>query len=483
MLFNSIDFCLFLPIVFAIYWIIGSGRIPLQNLFLLVASYVFYGWWDPRFLVLIFISSLTDYIIGLKLRKTVEPTYRKLWLWLSVLVNIGMLAYFKYYNFFLESFAEAFLFMGHPIHVQRLNIILPVGISFYTFQTLSYTIDIYKKRMEPTRDMISFFAYVSFFPQLVAGPIERARKLLPQFHNRRVFSYDLAVDGMRQILYGFFKKLVIADNLAGYVYYIFQHCDELHSPMLFLGAFLFTAQLYCDFSAYSDIAIGTAKLFGFRLSVNFKYPAFSQNIPDFWRRWHITMTHWFRDYLFLALFGKKRNEYIKMRNTIILFLAIGIWHGPKWTYVFYGLVNGILFIMTNYYLKYLKKKGIHAATKTSYRYKINWISTLSLCSVVSVFFYADDLTHSFHYLYRLLAPKHFFIWDVIPSQDISFRFIFLIYMGFLWYEWHQEGYEHGLMMKQGIFRKPAIRWTTYGLLLFMIFQYRGIQQEFIYFQF
>ncbi|WP_405576052.1 MBOAT family O-acyltransferase [Winogradskyella sp. Asnod2-B02-A] len=344
MLFNSFEYLIFLPTVFLLYWFVFNKHLKLQNLFLLVISYVFYGWWDWRFLALIAFSSFVDYNIGLRLDNTQEQRKRKLLLYISMLVNLGFLGYFKYYNFFIDNFKLAFESIGINMHLSSLQIILPVGISFYTFQTMSYTIDVYRKKLEPTKNVIEFFAYVSFFPQLVAGPIERAKNLLPQFKVKRKFSYDLASDGMRQILWGLFKKMVIADNCAVYVNQIFDAPQDYNSPTLILGAVLFAFQIYGDFSGYSDIAIGTAKLFGFNLMQNFATPYFSRDIAEFWRRWHISLSTWFRDYVYIPLGGSKGGKWMKVRNTFIIFLVSGFWHGANWTFIVWGFLNALFFL-------------------------------------------------------------------------------------------------------------------------------------------
>ena len=330
MLFNSIEFFIFLPVVFSLYWLINGKNIRLQNAFLVIASYFFYGWWDWRFLSLIAFSSTLDYFVGVGLGKTESTKKRKLLLLTSIAVNIGFLGFFKYFNFFAESFCEAFTFFGTSISDPiLLNVILPVGISFYTFQTLSYSIDVYKKKLQPTNDIISFFAFVSFFPQLVAGPIERATNLLPQFHKQRAFSYDQASDGMRQILWGLFKKVVIADNCAIYVNDIFSNFSNHSGSTLLLGAILFAFQIYGDFSGYSDIAIGTARLFGFNLMRNFAFPYFSRDIAEFWRRWHISLSTWFRDYVYIPLGGSRGGKWLNIRNVFIIFVVSGFWHGAN----------------------------------------------------------------------------------------------------------------------------------------------------------
>ncbi len=344
MLFNSIEFLLFLPLAFVGYWLLGKFRLVYQNLFLLVASYVFYGWWDYRFLALIVASTLVDYVVGLQLAKTQEQRVRKRWLWVSLLFNLGLLGFFKYYNFFIESWIEAFSSVGYETNPWTLHVILPVGISFYTFQTMSYSLDIYKGKLKPTRDFIGFAAFVAFFPQLVAGPIERASNLLPQILQRRQFSYPLAVQGSRQMLWGFFKKIVIADALAPSVNEIFANHSEYSSTTLLLGAFYFSLQIYCDFSGYSDIAIGTAKLFGIQLMTNFRFPYFSRSIGEFWRRWHISLSTWFRDYVYVPMGGSKVSKPKAIRNVFVVFLVSGLWHGANWTFVCWGLIHALLFI-------------------------------------------------------------------------------------------------------------------------------------------
>src|SRR6056300_219048 len=344
MLFNSLDFAIFLPIVFVLYWFVTKHNLRLQNALIVAASYVFYGWWDWRFLSLIIFSTVLDYSIGRRLKYEENQKKRKILLWTSIIVNLGLLGFFKYYNFFLDNFVAAFSFFGQEIQPNTLNIILPVGISFYTFQTLSYSIDVYKKKLEPTEDFIAFSAFVCFFPQLVAGPIERATNLLPQFYKKRTFEYDKAVDGMRQILWGLFKKVVIADNCAEYANLIFNNYQDYNGSTLLLGAIFFTFQIYGDFSGYSDIAIGTSRLFGFNLMQNFATPYFSRDIAEFWRRWHISLSTWFRDYLYIPLGGSRGGTWIKVRNTFVIFIVSGFWHGANWTFIVWGALNAMYFL-------------------------------------------------------------------------------------------------------------------------------------------
>lgn len=338
MLFNSIEFLIFLPSVFILYWFVFNKNLKLQNTLILISSYLFYGWWDYRFLCLIFVSTIVDYFAGINISNQNSNHKRKLFLWFSIVFNLGILGFFKYYNFFIDSWLELLSSFGYEIKsIYTLNIILPVGISFYTFQTMSYTIDIYRGQLKPTRDFISFASFVSFFPQLVAGPIERAKNLLPQILGRREFQYKQGIQGLRLILWGMFKKVVIADSLAPTVNKIFRDYELLDGGILWLGLIYFAIQIYCDFSGYSDIAIGISKLFGFNLMTNFKFPYFSRNIAEFWRRWHISLSSWFRDYLYIPLGGSKNGKSKSLRNIFTIFLVSGLWHGANWTFIFWGL--------------------------------------------------------------------------------------------------------------------------------------------------
>lgn len=348
MLFNSIQFVIYLPIVFLLYWFVfdrfiskSKHQLCLQNAFIVVASYVFYGWWDWRFLLLIAFTSFCSWGSGILIGRSESKKRAKVWMWLNIILNLGILALFKYYDFFISEFAQMFHFSTDGL---LLKVILPVGISFYTFQALSYSIDVYRGKIEPTTDIIAFFAFISFFPQLVAGPIERATNLLPQFLKKREFNYDTAADGMRHILWGLFKKVVVADNCAFYVNQVFSTYTEQSGSTLLLAAIFFTFQIYGDFSGYSDIAIGTAKLFGIKLMRNFNVPYFSRDIAEFWRRWHISLTTWFRDYVYIPLGGSRVSKAKVIRNTFIIFLVSGFWHGANWTFIAWGAYHAVLFL-------------------------------------------------------------------------------------------------------------------------------------------
>ena len=405
MLFNSIEFLLFLPTVFILYWFVFNKNLRVQNLLILVSSYFFYGWWDYRFLSLIFLSTIVDYIIGLNIPKQDSKRKQKLLLWFSVLFNLTVLGFFKYFNFFIDSWIDLFGSIGYEIKsVWSLNIILPVGISFYTFQTMSYTIDIYRKKLEPTKDFISFASFVSFFPQLVAGPIERATNLLPQILTKREFKYEQGVQGLRLILWGMFKKVVIADSLAPIVDDVFTNYNNYGGGTLWLGAIYFSFQIYCDFSGYSDIAIGTSKLFGFELMSNFKFPYFSRNIGEFWRRWHISLSTWFRDYLYIPLGGSQEGKLKSIRNIFVIFLVSGFWHGANRTFILWGLFHSILFLpsfMFNTNRKYTTSIIAENTFLPSLKEFLKVGITFGLVTVGWVFFRSVTIEDSYEYLTRM----------------------------------------------------------------------------------
>ena len=482
MLFNSLDFAIFLPIVFLLYWFVAQKNIKLQNALIVLASYVFYGWWDWRFLSLIIFSTVVDYLVGQKLRVEEKQSKRKVLLWTSIIVNLGFLGFFKYYNFFLENFVDAFSLFGMQINANSLNIILPVGISFYTFQTLSYTIDVYKKKLEPTKDFIAFSAFVCFFPQLVAGPIERATNLLPQFYNKRTFEYQKAVDGMRQILWGLFKKVVIADNCAEFANQIFNNSADMNGSTLVLGAIFFTFQIYGDFSGYSDIAIGTSRLFGFDLKQNFATPYFSRDIAEFWRRWHISLSTWFRDYLYIPLGGSRGGTWMKVRNTFAIFLVSGFWHGANWTFIIWGALNAIYFLPLLLTNNNRKNLGIVAEGKLlpSLRELFSMLTTFALTVFAWIFFRAENVSHAFSYVREIFSES------VLSKPDFSGKMFALTTMIFivifLFVEWfgRDEDYAIKLLFKN----KKRMQQLFYTLIVIIIyFMYPIKESEFIYFQF
>jgi len=482
MLFNSIDFAIFLPIVFMLYWFVANRSLKLQNLLIVASSYLFYGWWDWRFLSLILFSTIVDYTVGRKLRKEENQTKRKILLWTSILVNLGFLGFFKYYNFFLDNFVTAFSFFGTDIKANSLNIILPVGISFYTFQTLSYTIDVYKRKMVPTKDFIAFSAFVSFFPQLVAGPIERATHLLPQFYRKRKFDYSKAVDGMRQILWGLFKKIVIADNCAEFANQIFNNSAEMNGSTLALGALFFSFQIYGDFSGYSDIAIGTSRLFGFDLMQNFNFPYFSRDIAEFWRRWHISLSTWFRDYLYIPLGGSRGGTWMKVRNTFVIFIVSGFWHGANWTFIVWGALNAIYFLPL--LLTKKNRSNLDVIAKGKYFPSIKELSFMLLTFVLTVFawifFRAENIGHAFSYISEILSPS-LFRYPEFTGVKESMIILFLVFV-FTGIEWIGREGQYAIE-NLGLRWNRIYRWSLYFVIIAMIFIFSGKEQQFIYFQF
>ena len=482
MLFNSIDFAVFLPVVFIFYWFFTNNNIRLQNLLIVAASYIFYGWWDWRFLSLIFFSTVVDYSMGILLSKEDSGTRRKIYLWVSILINIGLLGFFKYYNFFLDNFISAFRLFGITLQARSLQIILPVGISFYTFQTLSYTIDVFRRKLEPTRDLIAFAAFVSFFPQLVAGPIERASNLLPQFYERRHFDLAKATDGMRQILWGLFKKIVIADNCAEFANQIFNNSADMNGSTLALGALFFTFQIYGDFSGYSDIAIGTSRLFGFDLMRNFAFPYFSRDIAEFWRRWHISLSTWFRDYLYIPLGGSRGGRWMKVRNTFAIFLVSGFWHGANWTFLVWGGLNALYFLplqLTNSNRTHLDTVA-KGKSLPSFRELLQMLITFVLVMLAWIFFRANDLGHAIQYLSTLFSSS-FFSGPSFPEMKRAWSILLLVVV-FLAVEWRGREHQYAIAYFHA-YRRRGIRWTLYLLICLLIFLYQGSQQDFIYFQF
>jgi D-alanyl-lipoteichoic acid acyltransferase DltB (MBOAT superfamily) len=478
MLFNSLEFALFLPIVFLVYWFVFNKNLKAQNLWIVFASYVFYGWWDWRFLSLIAFSSLVDYFVGLGLLKNDNPHKRKLLLVTSILINLGFLGFFKYYNFFADSFADAFTLLGKPFTADRLNIILPVGISFYTFQTLSYSIDVYKRKLEPTKDLVAFLAFVSFFPQLVAGPIERASNLLPQFYSFRTFDYAKAVDGMRQILWGLFKKIVIADNCATYANQIFNNYENYSGSTLLLGAFFFAFQIYGDFSGYSDIAIGTSRLFGFNLMRNFAFPYFSRDMAEFWRRWHISLSTWFRDYLYIPIGGSRGTKAQAVRNTFIVFIVSGFWHGANWTFIIWGFLNALYFLpllisnKNRVHLNHPAEGKLFASAKEIAQIGMTFMLTL----IAWVFFRSHSVSSAFGYLKGIFNKSFLSLPQIHPVPTLTLLVLFIAV------EWLQRHKYHALQLDNEI-NSRAVRWSMYYTIVLIIALFGGTQQEFIYFQF
>jgi D-alanyl-lipoteichoic acid acyltransferase DltB (MBOAT superfamily) len=487
--FASIEFFIFLPVVFLLYYFVFSRSIKLQNGFIVVVSYIFYGWWDWRFLILISITIILSWGSGILLLNisnqevdTKTKKYRmKIISVANIIVNLSILCFFKYFNFFIQNFISAFSFIGLNLNPYTLNIILPVGISFYTFQALSYTIDVYKKKLEPTKDIISFIAFVSFFPQLLAGPIERAGGLLPQFYRKRAFVYENAVDGSRQILWGLFKKMVIADNCAGIVNMIFDAQDGGGGSSYLLGAIFFAFQIYGDFSGYSDIAIGAAKLFGFNLTKNFAFPYFSRDIAEFWRRWHITLSTWFRDYVYIPLGGSRGPKWKIIRNTFVIFLLSGFWHGANWTFILWGLYHGALFLPL--VLIGSNRKNISSVSSgksfPSVKELLQIVTTFLLVVFGWIIFRCDNLTSVFTVFSKIFSPSLFSLPN-IGGRRRFFLTIFLIIICMIM-EWAHREKEFGLQINGIKYR--IVRWAVYVILMLMIIMFQGNQSDFIYFQF
>ncbi len=478
MLFNSVSFAIFLPIVFILYWVLNGRGLKLQNLLLLVASYYFYACWDYRFLFLLIFSTLLDYSTGLKMFDAKNARQKTFWFWLSVVINLGFLGVFKYYNFFITSFAEALASLGMQIHVSTLSVILPVGISFYTFHGLSYVIDIYQDRIKPERHFIDYAVFVSFFPLLVAGPIERATHLLPQIKQARQFNYNKAVDGLRQILWGLFKKIVIADFCAVYANMIFNDHETYSGSTLVLGALFFTFQIYCDFSGYSDIALGTARLFGIELLRNFAFPYFSRDIAEFWRRWHISLSSWFRDYLYIPLGGSKGGTWMKIRNTMAIFLVSGFWHGANWTFIAWGALNALFFIPL--LLMKTNRNNLEIVAQNSVlpsiKETLQMLATFGLTTFAWVFFRAENLTQAFSYIKGIFSPSLFSMPSLLPPSLLALIAIFVFI------EWIGRR-EQFAIASIGLKWPVAFRWGFYYAIIFAIIQFSGNEQAFIYFQF
>lgn len=480
MLFNTFDFLIFLILVFTLFWVVAPRQPIAGKIILFVSSYIFYGWWDWRFLILIAFSSGSDFLIGKYLFRTENKQKRKFLLFLSIFQNIGILFVFKYFNFFIDSFQAL---TGDTLSAQwsSLNIILPVGISFYTFQTLSYTLDIYFRNLVPTRNALTFFTFVSFFPQLVAGPIERAVNLLPQFEKKPHFSYDQAASGLRLMLWGYFKKMVIADQLAVWVNAVYGQPDNFSGPVILLATFAFGFQIYCDFSGYSDIAIGTARLFGIELMINFRTPYFAASIKDFWQRWHISLSTWFRDYLYIPMGGSKVKTAKWIRNILVTFIISGLWHGAKITFILWGFIHGIFYVAERFISRLL--------FMPSYLKKVSgWIFTFVVVNLLWIFFRAESGQQLWLIFGKIFYWETFHASEVLnlmmsegklnePGRMLMFAFPLFLIAEYLSVRYPIEKLPIKIM-------KP-VRWSFYYIILLMILFLGRLKTapEFIYFQF
>lgn len=491
MLFNSFEFLVFLPIVFLLYWFVFRERRQ-QNLLVVVASYVFYGWWDWRFLFLIAFTSLCSYVSGLLIEHFEDKrSYQKAISAFNIVLNVGVLGVFKYYNFFVENLHDFFGSFGWQLDWVTINIVLPVGISFYTFQALSYSIDVYQRKLPATHDPIEFFAYISFFPQLVAGPIERATNLLPQFQNIRQFDYAKAVDGCRQMLWGFFKKVVIADACAlevdahwGNIVSVQGTNETLPISVihLFVIGVLFTFQIYCDFSGYSDIAIGCARLFGFNLMRNFNFPYFSRSIPEFWRRWHISLTTWFRDYIYFPLGGSRCSKWKIIRNVYVVWAISGLWHGANWTFVCWGLFHATLLAIYNIFGINTKYKDVVAYGRylPSIKETLQMSLTFFLAVIGWIIFRAENMTQAIDYLHAMFTNPFF---GFVGGKETL-----MLCIAFMIVEWLQRDKQHALQINsKGLFSFSVVRISLYFVLSAIVLMklWMNVEEDnvFIYFQF
>lgn len=479
MLFNSLEFLVFLPIVFSLYWLLRNS-VRWQNLLVIIVSYIFYGWWNYNFLFLIALTTFCSYASGIWVDVCESQCGKKAITIGNIVLNLGILGVYKYYNFFADSFQEMLNGFGIATDWPVLNLVLPVGISFYTFQALSYTIDVYKKKIEPTRDVLSFFAFISFFPQLVAGPIERATNLLSQFQKSRHFDYAQAVDGCRQMLWGFFKKMVIADNCAFFVNQIFDSPEQHGTWGLLAGAVLFSIQIYGDFSGYSDIAIGCARLFGINLRANFKFPYFSRNIAEFWRRWHISLNKWFVDYVYIPLGGSRVSKIKIIRNTWVIFLLSGLWHGANWTFVIWGAIHAALFMPLLIAGKNRQYMDTVAAGKRLPSVKETGLMLTNFIVVMFawIFFRSDNFTEAIDYILSMCSFSNLAIDPLLLSKRFMLLAAFICL--FFSMEWIQREGEHGLSR---VPQSRLLRTTLYLAIFYLIMWFGGAQADFIYFQF
>ncbi|WP_142786007.1 MBOAT family O-acyltransferase [Changchengzhania lutea] len=483
MVFNSIEFFIFLVTVFLLYWFVFKKSIKGQNILILIASYMFYGWWDWRFLSLIFLSTTVDYFIGLKIDANDKKSIRKSWLWISVIFNVGLLGFFKYYNFFVDSWIDMFSAFGYTIQsTWTLKVILPVGISFYTFQTMSYSFDIYYKKLKPTKDYLSFAAFVSFFPQLVAGPIERASNLLAQILNKRTFSYNQTTSGLKLILWGLFKKMVIADSLAPIVDDIFANYSSYPASTLILGVTLFSFQVYGDFSGYSDIAIGTAKLFGIELMSNFKFPNFSRNVAEYWQRWHVSLSTWFRHYIYIPLGGSRVSKLKSVRNIIIIFLVSGFWHGANWTFIFWGAFHALVFIPVFLMGRNTIYKNTVVAENSvfpTFTEIGQVLLTFAIVTFSRIFFRSESITDAFNFISRIGSDFSYQAY----MHPMGYRMIdyYILIAVFVVYEYLIRKDERSPFK----FKSKAVRFFVYSIVILsmLLFFDDNVDRSFIYFQF
>jgi D-alanyl-lipoteichoic acid acyltransferase DltB (MBOAT superfamily) len=473
MLFNSLEFFLFLPVVFVLYWFVLNKSLKWQNALVLAASYFFYGWWSWAFMALLMASTLLDYLYGFGVA-AVDRKKAKLFLWLSVVNNLGILGVFKYYNFFALEVQQGLDLLGLQTNPYLLKVALPIGISFYTFHGMSYVFDIYRGQQKPVRNFIDYAVFVSFFPLLVAGPIERANHLLPQVQKARTFRYQQALEGCRLILWGLFKKVVIADSIAQVIDPIFAHYTDHSGLTLLLAAIGFSIQIYGDFSGYSDIALGTAKLFGFELLSNFRFPYFSRDVAEFWRRWHISLSSWFKDYLYIPLGGSRAGKFKAVRNTFIIFLVSGFWHGASWNFIVWGFIHACGFLpllLLNRNRKHLSEVVAQEQLLPSLKAFFQMLGTFTFVTFAWVFFRADTLTDATLYLQHIFAQG--------PQNGLQGKSILLWGALLLGLDWYLRHNERTLRVPTNRILRTAIYFAFALAVLLKL----GSHQSFIYFQF
>jgi len=495
MLFNSIGFAIFLPIVFLLYWFVTNKKLIAQNILLLIASYIFYGMWDWRFLLLLVLISVFNYSIGILIDKSITDKKRKIWLITGLFINIGVLGIFKYYNFFIDSFLDLASLIGYDLPRSTTKIILPVGISFYIFLSLSYIIDIYKKNLDANGKIIEVLLALSFFPIILAGPIQRPISLLPQIAKKREFNYNQAADGLRQILWGLFAKVVIADNLAVYVNDFFLNYSSYSGSTLLLGAIFYTVQIYADFSGYSDMAIGIAKLFGFNLMRNFAYPYFSRDIIEFWKRWHISLVTWFRDYIFLPLSFSiswkikgtnvlfiKKDVFIYIIASAVVWFLTGLWHGANYKFIVWGMIHGFFLIVYHIQRNPRKKLFKRIGITNNHLVVVIFENIITLCIVLIawIFFRAENIEHAINYLSDIFSSSLF---SIPHFEGMRKLFPIIILTGFFFLmEWNGREQQFAIANLGTNWKRP-IRYAMYYAIIMAIFFFSGAGKQFIYFQF
>lgn len=483
MVFNSLPFTVFFLVFFVLYWLVFQRNLKAQNLLILTGSYFFYAWWDWRFLSLLIGVSVLNYLLGIYIPKAGSDAKRRLLLYIGLIQGIGGLVFFKYFNFFIISFVDAFQTININLDYHTLKIILPLGISFYTFRTMSYLLDVNKGKIEPTTDWIVFFSYVSFFPSLISGPIDRGTLLIPQLEKRREFKYDQAVDGFRQILWGLFKKIVVADNCAIYTNQVFDNFDTMPASSLVLGLFLYTIQIYADFSGYSDMAIGFARLIGFNITKNFDFPFFSQNIAEFWQRWHISLTSWMTEYVFtpLSIHFRDYGNRGLIIAIMINFFIIGIWHGANWTFVLFGLLHGSYYIPLILQGKiFKKKKSLKGKLIPSFVEFRNMVGVFLLAMIGFVIFRSDNILNALEYYKNIFSLSLFSMPQFEGRMGVLITMIFIVVMMVI--EWFGKSYEYAIA-GIGTSLSKTVRWSFYYLMIIIVFFFSATGKEFIYFQF